>query len=128
MRLEVESLKPKEISDFRLVEKALRSLKSYGPRSFAILTNSNGSFVQVAGGRVTCVLERGVASTGFLERAFLVQPKVSFVGTQLLSCGAGKINVEPEEFLFIDDVVGAFEAFFHGHRFATDLLWRKHTS
>lgn len=48
--LEIEGKKPVQVQDFALVEKTLRSLKSYGPASFAILTKEDGSYVQVAGG------------------------------------------------------------------------------
>lgn len=40
------------------VKLAIRKLRSYGPQSFASLDNEDGEYVQVAGGGVTCMLER----------------------------------------------------------------------
>lgn len=57
MILEVEGLRPKTVKSFPVIERALNSLKSYGPRSYAILTNDAGEFIQVAGGKVTCIVE-----------------------------------------------------------------------
>lgn len=40
--------------------KELKKLKSYGPSSFACITDDNGNYVQVAGGRSTCFIEGAV--------------------------------------------------------------------
>ena len=54
MLLEVEKRSPVQAESFAKIEQSLRSLKSYGPESFAILTAQDGSYLQVAGGRITC--------------------------------------------------------------------------
>lgn len=33
------------------IRRAIKSLRSYGPSSYAFLTNERGSYVQIAGGR-----------------------------------------------------------------------------
>ena len=71
MLLEVENNQTKQPGSFDVIEAALRDLKSYGPSSFAILTNSDGDFIQVAGGRVTCVPELKLAIYDAAKRAWL---------------------------------------------------------
>ena len=44
--------------------KTLKKLKSYGPSSFACITDDNGNYVQMAGGRFTCFIE-GAVRTGW---------------------------------------------------------------
>ena len=68
MLLEVENKPSRNVDDFQVVEKELRTLKSYGPSSFAILTNADGDFIQVAGGRVTCVVELKTRPCAVKER------------------------------------------------------------
>ena len=105
--------------------KTLRSLKSYGPKSFACLTLADGSYMQVAGGRVTCILERREAGASMMFRAYLEEPRAPFSGPQTFSFGGGTLTVEPDEFLFIeDDVIPAFEAFFNGDALPARLKWR----
>lgn len=122
--LEVEGKNPVQVRDFVPVEKALRSLKSYGPASFAILTKEDGSYVQVAGGRLTCVVEQRSAGIGKQMRARYQLSKVPYEGIQTLVFGGGKLEVEPEEILFIEDVVLIFKAFWAGSADPEIIVWR----
>ncbi len=124
MLLEIENKKPVHVDMFQLVEKALRRLKSYGPSSFACLSDADGAYVQIAGGRVTCVVERRMPSGGRHFRAYLASARVPFEGTQTLSFGAGQLNMEPDEILFIDDVIPVFEAFFNSEPLPSNIYWR----
>jgi hypothetical protein len=81
MILEVEKTPVAEKS-FAKIEKELRALKSYGPHSFASLNKPDDSFVQVAGGRVTCVLEMREMPSEKLWRAYMDEPRVPFEGLQ----------------------------------------------
>lgn len=122
--LEVENRLPVQVSEFSKVEKALRSLKSYGPASFAILTKEDGSYVQVAGGRLTCVVEQRFAGTGKQMRARYERAKVPYEGKQTLVFGGGKLEAEPEEILFIEDVILIFKAFWEGSANSDIIAWR----
>ncbi|MHA3916184.1 hypothetical protein [Halovulum sp. GXIMD14793] len=127
MLLEVEKKKPTQVKNFDSVEKALRDLKSYGPHSFAILTAQDGSYLQIAGGRVTCVLEHRNRNDGKHHRAYLAQAKVPFEGKQTLMFGGGHMTMQPDEVLFIDDVVEVFRAFFEGNALPDRIQWRDMT-
>lgn len=124
MLLEIEGKKPVQVQDFALVEKTLRSLKSYGPASFAILTKEDGSYVQVAGGRLTCVVERRLPGSAGNERACYHQTRVPFDGRQTLMFGSGRLEVEPDELLFIDDVIALFRAFWDDTPYPETVTWR----
>ncbi|ROT97424.1 hypothetical protein EB810_06060 [Altererythrobacter sp. FM1] len=124
MLLEVEKTPPAQVQDFAKIEKSLRALKSYGPQSYASLIRPDGSYIQVAGGRVTCVLEIREMPSGKHWRAYLEEPKVPFKGEQTLLFGGGHMKMEPDEVLFIDDVVTAFRSFFDGVAFPENLRWR----
>lgn len=122
--LDVENKAPKEVSDFGAIEKSLRALKSYGSQSFAIVTRPDGSYIQVAGGRLTCVLEMRSQSDQKHYRAHYDVPKVPFEGPQVLVFGGGQITVNPDEILFIDDVVNAFRAFLGLATYPDNIVWR----
>lgn len=58
MILEIENIAEVFPFNDRIVKKNLKQLKSYGPNSYATLTDSEGNYLQVAGGRVTCFVEK----------------------------------------------------------------------
>lgn len=128
MLLEVENMKPARVCEFTEVEKALGTLKSYGPHSFASLTAQDGSYVQVAGGRVSCVLEKRTSKTSEHFRAHLEEPKVPFTGSQTLAFGGGQLQMQPDEVLFIDDVIAVFQAFYESGELPSHIKWRDMTN
>ena len=111
MTFEIEGKPPAMADKFAQVEKGLRKLKSYGPHSFASLTHENGSYIQVAGGGQTCVIEKRSADGTHL-RAYLETPRVPFEGEQTLVFGGGRITMQPNEILAIDGVIELFRVFF----------------
>lgn len=124
MTLEVEGRKPVYTSSFRQVEKSLRRLRSYGPNSFANLTKEDGSYLQIAGGGVTCVLEMHEMPGGKHWRAYLDKPKVPFEGQQKMMFGGGEITMEADEILFIDDAITIFKCFFDETMDLCGVGWR----
>lgn len=58
MKLEVEGKPAIQEPQESQLPRALKSLKSYGPASYASLTDASGNYVQVAGGGVICMIER----------------------------------------------------------------------
>lgn len=124
MILEVEKKQPIQVRDFSKVEKALRALKSYGPHSFASLTREDGTYLQVAGGRVTCALEMRVQPDHKHFRAYLETPRARSRDQQILMFGGGHVQMKYDEVLFIDDVLVAFKAFFDSEPFPGNIKWR----
>ncbi|APG03066.1 hypothetical protein BJI69_03525 [Luteibacter rhizovicinus DSM 16549] len=58
MRLEIEQKPPLDDVDEKQLRAIIASLRSYGPSSYASLTDGQGNYLQVAGGGVTCMLEK----------------------------------------------------------------------
>ena len=122
--LEVEGHEPQASPSSLAVESWLRKLRSVGKYSYATLSKENGEYIQVAGGRVTWVLEHRTAQ-GVQSRAFLSSPRTAMRGGLTMSFAKGNIVAfTPEECLFIDDVVLAFHSFINDEPFPGHIYWR----
>jgi len=107
----------------RLVSE-LKKLKSYGKSSFASLTRPDGSYVQVAGGGVGCMLEWRDTRTNTQSRAFVESPTVPFEDGTELTFGGGRIPLRRDEWLNIARVTEVFVAFLAGEPFPPSIRWR----
>jgi hypothetical protein len=106
------------------IRRNLLALRSYGPSSYASLTDDGGSYLQVAGGGVSCLLELYQADTGKRLRAFGdVQNKACPDGT-LLVFRAGEIPMMADEWFMADQVADAFCCFLEGREFPAGVHWR----
>ncbi len=124
MLLEIENRKPAHVNEFGKIEEALRNLRKTGPHSFAILTAQDGSYLQVAGGESTCVMELRNRNGGKHYRAYSEQRYGTQTGQQTLTFGGGSMTVEADELLDLEEVVTAFRAFFEKRDFSDQLAWR----
>lgn len=125
MILTIENKKEKRVKSFFEIEKEVKKLKPYGKSSFAVLEKEN-SYIQVAGGGCTCAVEYCPSKKeGAIFRAYLKEKKVPFEGKQELFFGGGKVMLQPEEFLFSNDVVEAFKSYFDDVDFSDEIKWRE---
>lgn len=99
----------------------IRRLKSYGKSSFASLTRADGSYVQVAGGGVGCLVER--RETGPLAGLHAEADRLLCRRDRLVF-GGGRIALLRDEWIRAEMVVGIFEAFRVGGPFPTEIGWR----
>lgn len=60
MLFEVEKKAPKQNPTTAQLSTSIMKLRSYGRSSFASLTDEHGNYLQVAGGGITCLLERNM--------------------------------------------------------------------
>lgn len=97
MRLEVEGKQVVQEATEAQVSRAVGALRSSGPHSFAILSSDNGSYIQVAGGSQTCVIEVRDVSTGRHYRAYQIQPHPIFPDGTKLVFGAGTVVLQGDE-------------------------------
>lgn len=114
----IENPKPSQI------RKAVSSLRSYGPSSYASITDHRGSYLQVAGGGVTCLLELYQADTGKRFRAFGDKKNRAFPDGTLLVFGGGQIAMMADEWFMADKVAEAFCCFLEGKVLPNDIHWR----
>ncbi|MFL9863608.1 hypothetical protein PQR67_05440 [Paraburkholderia fungorum] len=106
------------------ITRVLKSLRSYGKSTHASLTDTAGNYVQVAGGGVSCMIERFDVDVLKRWRAFhdwpsLVRPD----GTHLVF-RAGSIPMLADEWFMSDQVVEVFLAFLNGVPFPEFVHWR----
>ena len=100
------------------------ALRSYGPSSFASLTNEQGDYLQVGGGGVTCLLERRDAASGRHYRAFHNKPSTVFADGTLLAFSGGNIPLRSDEWFTAAVVADAFCAFSKGVGLPEAIRWR----
>ena len=121
MKFECEGTLPIDNPKPANVRKVISSLRSYGTSSYASLTNQQGSYLQVAGGGVTCMLELYIPDTGKRFRAYgEIKNKAAPDGT-LLVFRAGEIPMRNDEWLNANKVAEAFCCFLEGKEFPQDI-------
>lgn len=106
------------------IKKVIKALKSYGPSSYASLTDEHGRYVQVAGGGITCMVERFDPQSGERLRAFHDKPNPVYPDGTILSFRAGNLSMKSDEWFKSDQVVEIFTAFLNGSEFPADVSWR----
>ncbi|MDO1475522.1 hypothetical protein HNB49_17580 [Comamonas thiooxydans] len=106
------------------ISRAIKSLRSYGPSSYASLTNERGSYVQIAGGGVTCMVEHFDASTMARSRAFHDKPSPVFPDGTILAFRAGNIPMRSDEWFMSTQVIDIFLAFLSYTSFPAYVHWR----
>jgi hypothetical protein len=103
---------------------ALKSLRSYGPSSYASLTDDQGNYIQVAGGGVTCMVERYEKETNTRERAYHDKPSPIRPDGTILAFRAGNIPMRSDEWFVADQVAELFIAFLNGDAYPDYVHWR----
>jgi len=124
MRLEVENKRPVENATEEKVRSAILNLRSYGPSSFASLTSENGNYLQVAGGGVTCMIERRDASGGHHYRGYQDKRSQVFPDGTALVFGGGEVRLTADEWFTADQSIEVFLAFLHGAEAPGFVKWR----
>jgi hypothetical protein len=124
MRLEVESRPPIDNATEAQVRTAVLGLRSYGPSSFASMTDEAGNYLQVAGGGVTCMLEMRDASTGRHYRAYHDVDRPTHPDGTLLVFGGGEIALRADEWFAAPLVADAFVSFLKGEKLPSSIKWR----
>jgi hypothetical protein len=124
MRFEIEKKAPIDDVSDSVVTAGILALRSFGPSSFASLTDEQGNYLQVAGGGVTCMLERRDASIGRQYRAYGEVPSKVFPDGTILMFGGGQLTLRSDEWLTARIVTDVFLAFLHGQRLPESVRWR----
>jgi hypothetical protein len=124
MRLEVESRLPIDNATEAQVRTAVLGLRSYGPSSFASMTDEAGNYLQVAGGGVTCMLEMRDASARRHYRAYQDVDRPIHPDGTLLVFGGGEIPLKADEWFAAPMVADAFASFLKGEELPSSIRWR----
>jgi hypothetical protein len=83
------------------VARGLKSLRSYGKSSYASLTDDAGNYVQVAGGGVSCMIERFECDAQ-RWRAFHDKPSPVRPDGTILVFRAGNVPMRSDEWFMAD--------------------------
>jgi|ERR1700691_208201 hypothetical protein len=124
MRLEAEKRTPTDNVKEKKIRATLSALRSYGPSSFASLTDESGSYLQVAGGGPHCLLERYNAPEDKFYRAYLDTKHKVFADGTVLAFGGGELKLLSDEWISIAVVIDAFLAFLHHSGLPAGIKWR----
>ena len=124
MRLEAEGQSPIDNVTESTVRSVIAKLRSCGPSSFASLTDEVGNYLQVAGGGVTCMIERRDASNKHHYRAFQDKRSAVFAGGTALVFSGGEVKLASNEWFTSQDVEDVFLAFLRGEQLPTRIKWR----
>jgi hypothetical protein len=124
MRLEAENKSPVEKPTEKKLRSTILALRSYGPSSFASLTDDAGNYLQVAGGGVTCLLERRDVLAGRHFRAHHDQPSTVFADNTILAFSGGEVRLASDEWFNATTVADVFSAFLRGDAFPAQVQWR----
>lgn len=122
--LVVEGKKPQQVRDFVKVEAALTELDASGPHSYASLTHQDGSYVQVAGGKQECLIEKRDITSNTHWRAHLATARSRSATPHVLTFGGGQMTLAEDEVFTIDEVISIWRSFFDKEPFTTDIAWR----
>jgi len=95
-----------------------------GETSFASLTDQAGNYIQVAGSRPWCVVERRCLTPLQHERAFQETPKPKYKDGAKLSTGAGELSLQHDEWFLLKDAAELFLAFHRGSEMPVHVKWR----
>ncbi|QBE62070.1 hypothetical protein EWM63_02960 [Pseudoduganella lutea] len=124
----VEKKAPKQDPTTAQVIAAITKLRSYGPSSFASLTDAHGNYLQVAGGGLTCLLERRTAAGAQHFRAYLEKPSGIHPDGTTLAFSGGQVKLRADEWISAPLVIDAFTAFLQGHELPQTIRWRDITT
>lgn len=128
MRLEVEKQAPiNNVTEKQLLS-AIAALRSYGQSSFASLTDEQGNYLQVAGGGVTCMLERRDAVSGRHFRGYKGEKSKVFPDGTALVFGGGEVHLAADEWFSAKEVSEVFSAFLCGTNLPSSVNWRDMTA
>ncbi|MFM0009173.1 hypothetical protein [Paraburkholderia sediminicola] len=125
MRFEVEGKAPVDATRESAIRRGIKSLRSYGPSSFASVTDVEGNYVQVGGDGVTCLVERYLAASKERQRAYHDYPSPVRPDGALLVFGAGQIALKADEWFVASEVEEIFLAFLKGSELPSYVKWRQ---
>ena len=91
---------------------------------FASLTDNAGNYIQIAGSRPWCVIERRHLKPLQHDRAFQATPTPKYNDGATLQTGAGRITLRHDEWFLLKDAVDIFAAFVRKDNFPAQVQWR----
>lgn len=123
MKLEAEGQLAIENPSEELVRAMFLGLQQGGP-TFASLTDEAGNYIQVAGSRPWCLIERRQLKPLKHERAFQETPRPQYKDGAKLSTGAGEISLKHDEWFLLEDAAEVAVSFLRHEEVPAHVKWR----
>lgn len=123
MKLKIENKEELNVDKFEIVKKALKSLRSYGPNSYAILTDGFGNYIQVGGGLFTCFVEKYDVCEKKIYRAIHEKSATNFEDGSVLIFGGGTVKLNKNNWFNIEEATVLFNKFFIKEDYPSDINW-----
>lgn len=123
MKLKIENKEELFVDKFSNVKKELKNLRSYGPNSYAILTDEFGNYIQVGGGLFTCFVEKYDFTEKKIYRAYHEKSSTNFEDGSVLRFGGGDVILNKNNWFNISEVEVLFNKFFIKEDFPSDIYW-----
>jgi hypothetical protein len=124
MVLEGEAIAPIVNPSEDEVRNVVSSLRHFGPTSFASLTDESGNYVQVAGGRPWCMVERRQMSPLAHYRANSDGVRRPYKDGAMLQFSAGPVQLQADEWLLAKQAQEIFVAFLRREPSPHFVRWR----
>ena len=121
--LEVEGRLAVESPSKEQIRAAVISLER-GGSTFACLTDKDGNYIQAAGSRPWCLVERRRLRPLEHQRAFQETPNPKYKDGAKLSTGAGEIVMRHDEWFLLKDAADLFVAFLEEEPLPAHVNWR----
>lgn len=90
-------------------------------RSYSSLTDSDGSFIQMAGGGFSCCVE--LKESNLLCRATQSKKIVPWNEVTILATTAGEFKLDPHEYFSIGQVLELFICFLESKPYPSNIKW-----
>lgn len=123
MVLEAESLEPIYDPSEDQVRAILLGL-SIRQSSYVSLTDEIGNYIQAAGSRPWCAIERRHLEPLKHERAFQYTPTPKYRDGAMLRSGSGDIPMKHDEWFLLKDAAEVFVAFLRREKLPAYVSWR----
>jgi len=124
MWLEIEGDRVIEGVTEQQLRAAISALRNQGPWSFAILTDEEGNYIQIAGGDAGCTIERRQLKPLYHMRAYREDPGDGHKDGDKLKSGAGDIELKHDEWFTKDEALAVFIAFHERASYPEFVCWR----
>lgn len=123
MMLEAEGLPAIDNPTESEVRDTILGLRRIGP-SFVNLTDEQGNYIQSAGSRPWCLVERRRSKPASHSRAYQHTPIPKYKDGAKIHTGAGDITMKSDEWFLLKDAAEIFVAFLNRKEFPSRVMWR----
>ena len=119
------NVKPVANASERMLKNHLHRLNMFGNSRYAHITDEEGNWLQVGGGRLYCFLERHDTGMDAFYRGWRTSPlDVPFPDPVDVTIDGGRVSVRKDEWFRIEEVIQIFVAFRNQRALPQWVCWK----